>query len=502
MPIIFISSVPFGGGEALGKGLAAKLGCRYMGREEIIKAANECGIPVGKLEVATVKRPASQERMARLKERYLACATAAICEKAAEENIVYYGRAAHLLLPGVSHVLKVRIIPNHAQRVENAMQRTRLSKEKAETFLAEVDSDIRAWVRFVHGVDIDDQKAYDVIINLERTGLESATAALHSFAGLPDFKPTPASRKALEDRLLQSRARTALALDERTSGLDLTVRSSDGVATITYMPRQAEEAHAIPQVLVGLPGCRELHCTMASTNILWIQEDFQPDSRAFGEVTELARRWGAAVELLRYRPEGEGEIEAVTAGLAPLGHELRGDGGVEDDVQEKPTDEEDVAFSGTLETLVSVGLSGGGRSVVGPRERVLEAVSSAVPYSLIVVGDLYGRKAAGARTRMTREFASFLAGNLKTSVVSITELGERLRLKRGQVARFAAALVVVAILYAVLFLNQDTFLQFLGGEAHKARPWIAPLLIAVLAPLVAALYGSMAGFFLKLFKIE
>ncbi len=311
MPIIFICSVPFGGGESLGKSVARKLGCRYVGREEIVSRANECGIPVGKLEVAAVKRPAFQERLARLKERYLAVATAVVCENAAEENIVYYGRAAHLLLPGVSHTLRVRVIPDQEQRLESAMQRTRLSKEKAETFLAEVDGDIRNWVRFMHGVDMEDPKKYDFILNLERTSLESAATALCAIAGLPDFKPTPDSRKALEERLLQSRTRNALALDERTSNLDLAVRSSEGVVTITYMPRQAAEAQLIPEVLADLPGCRQLYCTMASTNILWIQEDFGADSPAFAEVTELARRWDAAVELLGYRPEGAGRIKAV-----------------------------------------------------------------------------------------------------------------------------------------------------------------------------------------------
>ena len=71
-----------------------------------------------------------------------------------------------------------------------------------------------------------------------------------------------------------------------------------------------------------------------------------------------------------------------------------------------------------------------------------------------------------------------------------------------QVALAAAALLLVAIIYAVLFLKQETFLQLLGGEAHKANPWIAPVLILLLAPVVAALYGQVAGFFLKLFKFE
>jgi hypothetical protein len=293
-----------------------------------------------------------------------------------------------------------------------------------------------------------------------------------------------------------------LALDDRTSGLDLTVRSSDGVLTVMYMFRQASEARCIPEVLSDLPGCRDLHCTMASTRILWIQEDFQTTSTSFKEVTELARRWEAAVELLRYSPQGPAAAQVMTADPAPLGPAQRKDGGVEEDSPETALAEKDARLRMALDELINEGLSGGGQAVSGPRERVLEAISPAIPYSLIVVGDMYTNKPAAARTRMTRDLASFLGRNVKSSVVSLAELGDRLHVGQKQVFRFVAAILIVAILYTLLFLKQDVVLQLLGGEGHKIRPWIAPLLIAALAPLVAGLYGSVAGFFLKLFKFD
>ena len=58
MPIVFICSVPFGGGERLARSLAEKMGYAYLSREDVVAKANEFGIPVGKLEVAMVKKPA------------------------------------------------------------------------------------------------------------------------------------------------------------------------------------------------------------------------------------------------------------------------------------------------------------------------------------------------------------------------------------------------------------------------------------------------------------
>lgn len=499
MPIVFVCSVPFGGGERLAQSLAAKLGYAYLSRDDVVAKANECGIPVGKLEVAMVKKPAVRERLARLKQRYLAVATATICEKAAQGNLVYYGRAGHFLLPGVSHVLRVRVIPEHRQRLDTVMQRTKLSREKAEPFVREIDDDIRAWVHFVHGADMDDLGRYDFVINLENMSLENAATALCSIADLPDFRPTPVSRRAMEERLLEARARIRLALDERTAEADLTVRGSDGVVTISYMPRQSSFAPVIPAILHGLAGCREVRCTVASTNILWIQEEFRPGGDTLSQINELARRWGAAVELIRYQPAGEdgGASPQPASGLKTLPEK----GGVEDDVVEKVSPSER-AFRETLELLVNEGRSGGGQTVSGGPDRLLAAVHPDISYSLVVLGDVFLDRPGAARTRLARELANFLSGKVKSPVIPASELAGKLRFGAGQVARVAAALLGVAVIYILVFQYQGPLLDLLGGASHKARPWVAPVLVALIAPVVAGLYGLVASALLRLIRLE
>jgi cytidylate kinase len=498
MPIIFVCSVPFGGGERLARRLADKLGYAYLSREDVVARANEAGIPVGKLEVAMVRKPAVQERLARLKQRYLAVATATICERAVVDNVVYYGRAGHLLLPGVSHILRVRVIPEHDQRVETAMERTKLTREKAERFLQDIDADISSWVHFVHGADMDDLKRYDFVVNLENMSIENAATALCGIAELPDFRPTPASRRAMDERLLQARARITLALDERTADADFTVRSADGVVTITYAPRQAAYAPLVPAVLADLPGCREIRCTVASTNILWIQEAFDPASETFRQVSELARRWGAAIELVRYRASGDGETPAA-AGQAP--RQSRAEGGIEDDVDEQlsPADR---SFRAALDALVGDGRSGGGRSISGDRDRLLAAVNPEVSYSLVVLGDVFLERPTAARTRMARELGNFIRTRVKTPLIPAAELSEKLHFGLGGFARLAIAAAAVAAIYALLFHYQVPLLDLLGGAVHQQNRWLAPVAVAIVAPLVAWLYGSVASLLLRLIRLE
>jgi cytidylate kinase len=501
MPIIFVSSLPFGGGERLARDLARKLGYGFLSREDVVAKANESGVPVGKLEVAMVKKPGAQDRLARLRDRYLAVATAVIAEKASEGNIVYYGRAGHLLLPGVAHVVRVRVLPEAGQRLETAMERLRLSREKALTFLEEVDGDIASWVRFVHGVSVDDLSIYDVVFNLENISIENAATALCGIAELPDFRPTPASLRVMADRLLTARARIRLILDERTADADLTVRAADGVLTITYVPQQAKIAPVIPEVLADLPDCREIRCTMAGTNILWIEEEFDAGGETFRQVNELARRWGAAVELIRFAPEGGPEALPAVESAPSAPSFSAATGGIEEDVVERAEPSLD-GFRRTLEAFVREGRSGGGQVVGGSREKLAAAISPAIPYSLVVVGGLYRAKPAAARIRMTRDIIQFLSAGMKAPVVPEADLGAKLRFSPGQAMGALAALIGVVVLFVFVFVRQESILDILGGPAHKARPWEAPLLVALLAPIMAALYGKVAGAFLKIFKLE
>ncbi len=501
MPIIFICGVPFGGGERLARSLADKLGYAYLSREDVVARANEAGIPVGKLELAMVKKPAVRERLARLKQRYLAVATSTICEKSAQGDLVYYGRAGHLLLPGVSHVLRVRLIPEHDQRLDTVMQRTKLSREKAEGFLRDIDTDIRAWVHFVHGVEMDDLRKYDLAVNLENMSIENAATALCGIADLPDFKPTPASRRALEERLLQARVRIKLALDDRTADSDLTVRASGGVITVSYAPSQAAVAGVIPEVLRGIPGCRDVRCTVASTNILWIQEEYRPDGKALENINELARRWGAAVELLRYIPTDQ-PLRVETAPAQTSHPALRAaTGGVEDDVVETSSPA-DRAFRDTVDALVREGRSGGAQTVTGGSEKLLAAINPEISYSLVAVGDLFLHKPAAVRTRTTRELSGSLAQRIKAPVVSTGELESKVHFGVPQTIKFAAAALVVVLIYYLVFHFQGPMLDALGGAAHQQRRWVAPLLVAAVAPLVAWSYGIVASSLLKLIRLE
>jgi hypothetical protein len=502
MALIIISSTSAALRKEVSEDLARKLGYACLSREELVDQATAAGIPVGKLEMSVIKSPAQTERQARLKERYLAFITSGLCERAGEGNLVYHGRGGHLLLPNVAHIFRVHLVPNQEYEIHTKMQQLRLDHPKAEKYIEQVNQDIEKWVHLIHGQDIHDPKQYDLIMNLENMSLTNASSALCGLAELPDFRPTPASLKAMGAYCLAARARLKLALDDRTAEADFTVSANDGVITVTYMPRQSQSSQFITEVLADLPGVREVLATMADSNVLWIQERFDPRSENFSQINQVAQRWGAAIELLRFLPSeeiGMEPTEEAPAGPSTGNRKKEYTGGIEDDLPTPPT-VEDGGLGEAQEELVRQGRSGGSRLLQGNFQTLSSAISRNVNYSLVVIGDLFLAKSKAAQTRMLRDLKVYLSERIRVPVISSEELQEKYFVGGKKLIQFFAFMALVAGIFWGVFSHQTEILNFL--QNYKGAKFAAVVAVGLFAPIFAYFYGTIAHLFLKMIKFD
>ncbi|MEJ2326478.1 MAG: cytidylate kinase family protein, partial [Chromatiaceae bacterium] len=428
--------------------LAKNLGCVCLSRERLIEAATDEGIQVGKLEMATMKPHIFGERLAVEREYFRAFSTAYLCDEAVKDQIVYHGRMGHMLFPGIDHVLSVRVVADHQQRIWRAVRDLRLDAAKARKYIAEVDEDRERWARFIYGVGYDEAAHFDVVINLHHMSVENAASALTAVAQLPDFQMTPASQKAMLDLRLAAQSRVALARHERTSRSTFKVVADAGLVTVTYLPQDSRYAKFIPEALEPVADVSEIRATMATTGILWIQEKFDSASETFHEVAELATKWNAAVDILSLTPRDQDEQQAGAPtgsfDVSESGSSGEYNAGVEDDVEEVPSDDK-----GVKSTL-------GGEHITAP-------------------------------------------------VVGADELKRRYLFGGRDVAKLAVFLVLVGALYSLVFANQEIILRFASGQWGGAGSWAKGLVAAavvVFVPIVAQCYGTVAKSLMKLAKME
>jgi cytidylate kinase len=501
MPIVLISNFPHGSGRELALKLAEKTNWPIYSREQLAEKAISNGVKLSRLETSIIKSPVINEKLAREKDQYLALVTKTICETASDGNLIYYGRAGHFLLPGIPGILRVGLQTTMEMRIENAMDQLNLPREKATDYLQKLDEDVEKWTHYIHRESSHNPAAYDLFLNQQQMSLENAAAILFETAMLPAFRLTTESRKMLDDRCLAASARILLARDPVTKGMDLGVHAKNGVVTVTYMPRQEMFAENISQVLQNLKGCRETICTMAETNILWIQETFDPKGENFPQVMSLAQRWGAAVELLCLDSEGKytpqipvmENLEAVEPSTQAY------TGGVEDDDKESLYDDKGLAK--TEEELVAVGRYAGGRTVAGGSREVIDMVKDH-NYSLVIIGDLFLSKGHETSTRLTRELGLIINEKLKAPVINTAELQSRFLFGKKQMLRLVFFLLATVLIFGFVFTFQEPILNILGGEFHSRFKWVASLVIVLFVPLVAYIYSMVTGLALKIIGID
>lgn len=504
MQIICISRGTLSGGTNLAERLAEKLGYQCLSREDLISAAVSEGIRVGKLETAMMKPGLFTERLAIEREYYIAFTTAYLCEQARKGPLVYHGRTGHLLLPGLSHVLRVRVVADMEYRIQAAMQQLGVDRDKARQYVEEVDEDRRRWVHNLYGVSWEDALQYDIVVNLAQLSLENAAAALTMMAQLPDFQLTPASQKTMDNLRLAAHARLRLARDPRTAGASFKVRADNRVVTVLYNPSQSRLAEIIPVVLKGLEEAKEIRTTMATTNILWIQEEFNPQSETFQHITEIATKWNAAVELLRLTTETNGprgpaeggeQVERISA---PAGAQAIG--GIEEETA-GPDPPENGGMKRTLDELAKLGRSGGGKTVHGGPARLVASLDRTIPYTLVVIGEVFLAKGHAARARLSRELRSFLKDRIRAPVVTAEEIKGQYLFSPRDALRLTAYLALTGIIYFLVFSHQLPILDFLSRDGWKDKLQAAGV-VFLMVPVVAYLYGNATKTFLKLIKME
>jgi len=114
-------------------------------------------------------------------EKYVAQLGKVVAEAARRGHVVFVGRGAQFLLPR-QHGLAVRIVAPLRWRVEHLMQRDCLDEAAARQLIRRKDTGRREFVeRFFHR-DLDDPHLYDLVVNVERLGLDGAVEQVYTAA--------------------------------------------------------------------------------------------------------------------------------------------------------------------------------------------------------------------------------------------------------------------------------------------------------------------------------
>jgi cytidylate kinase len=498
LAIVTISRGTLGGGRQLAESLADQLGYRLVSREDLSVLAAKMGAPVEKLRAAIARPPRYYNQLHLERAQYLSCFTMLLCEMILKENLVYYGHSAHLLLCGVPSVLRVMVLAGQRFRVDSVMRTQGLSRARAVEHIAAVDAGRDRWVRFLYDIDWRDPINYDFVVHIDQVGWAGAARALCSVAESTDFQLNQAAERVVKNLHLASKVRFALSQDPLTRISNPRVSAFDGFVQLVFQPRNSEVIESAKELVSRIPEVRDYSISIARNNILFLQDQFNCQSSTFSDVTEVAEKLDAALELVTFRlPSEIPDPKQVLSADGDEDKKLTGssDGGL------ATTDDGGDSLGQCLTYLRGHGCAGSCSTFCGDDTALLSRLRR-IPYALIVLGDLFTGRDKSIQTRMRADLQAFLTDNTSIPVVDARELKDNLSVSVGQILSMILGVCVAGAIGVGAYLYQEPLLTFLsGGEDMKMR-MLAVALVAVITPLFAWCYGNFTGQILRFFRLD
>jgi cytidylate kinase len=244
MSIVIISRGSYSHGKAVAEKVAARLGYECISREVILEASKHFNIPEIKLVRAIHDAPSSLDRFTYGKERYVTFIREALLHRFQKDRVVYHGLAGQFFVPGVAHVLKVRILADLEDRVAEETRREGVPAAEARELLRRDDEERYRWSRHLYGIDTRDPSLYDLMIHIKPLTTDEAAEMIQYAVSRPGFRTTPESQQAMDALLLAAQVQAALIKEMPSARVEV----EHGELVVHLKASWGEEQRLIAQV--------------------------------------------------------------------------------------------------------------------------------------------------------------------------------------------------------------------------------------------------------------
>ena len=248
------------GGMTIARKVANELKLELYDDHRLQEEAIEMGVSSEDLNSFGKGAPGLFDRLLSHKpEIYLDLMGAVVYEIAHRGQGVILGHGAYWLLKEFGCALQVRIYSSEGSRVEHLMNQRGMSSNAAEKIIHKSDNEKRGFLQFFFRMDWNDISLYDLIINRDKLGVESAARLITEVAQSQQIKAC--SLEALEKmgRLSLLKKVEAAILKERIDSQDLHIEiPGEGIVYIAGSINPLESESHLLEAVRGVPGVAEI----------------------------------------------------------------------------------------------------------------------------------------------------------------------------------------------------------------------------------------------------
>ena len=258
MPVITIFSGTFCKEDLVVEDILASTGYRLITDKDVVaEASRTSGIAVSKISRVFSSKTSVFNRFTREKESHIAFLKCALADMLTGDHMLISGFSGQLIPHTVSHVLRVCLIADLNFRIAVAAETKGMPEKEAIKHIRSRDEDCAVWVNTIRGQkDPWDASLYDLVIPMDKIGVEKAGALIEENLLKDVVKSTERSRAAVADFRLSANVEVALARE----GHNVSVFAENGKVTLTInkhvlmLSRLEEDLTAIATKVPGVSG--------------------------------------------------------------------------------------------------------------------------------------------------------------------------------------------------------------------------------------------------------
>ncbi|MCA1961265.1 MAG: cytidylate kinase family protein [Desulfomonile sp.] len=263
MAILTISRQFGSKGKEVGEGVASALGYDYVGKHRFLSDLKTLGDQWEQWgETLDEHAPSIWEKYDWSFAAYGALIQSILLDHALADRTVIMERGGNVLLRGVPHAYRIRIVAPLEDRIKNIARDEFIDAETARWLAKRTDHERSGFIYSLFGIHWDDPAEYDQVFDTGELPIESVVSLVTEELLARDQLRTPESLKILEMRALAAKVKAGLVMDPKLFTPTLDVEFDGNELVLRGIVHSAKEHKRLEEAAKKLAGDQNLRCEL------------------------------------------------------------------------------------------------------------------------------------------------------------------------------------------------------------------------------------------------
>jgi len=271
MSLITISYSMGTDGLRIARRIAEDLKLELFDDQRIQEMIVSLGIRAEDIKDLDEKEPGFFDRLlSRKPDIYLRFMDSAVYSVAQKGDGVIVGHGSQTLLQDFGCALHVLINNKTENRIKNLIEQEGMKREAAEKVIRKSDSTLKGFFRFAYQRDWDDPTIYDMVINTEKMGSETAARLIIEAARSEEMKACSLTAIESMKRLSLAKKIEAELIKNNIYVDNLNIEVlENGVVNITGTALTAERKNRVLRIVKGMPEVSDVNLSLYLRSTSW-----------------------------------------------------------------------------------------------------------------------------------------------------------------------------------------------------------------------------------------